>query len=85
MIRPLSRPDGPEGSEAGTAQHANLSRHSGGSNLGSEGVFELAFGRDKRKGYQPFGWVAERFKAPVLKTGVGAQPTVGSNPTPSAT
>ena len=29
------------------------------------------------------GWVAEWSKAPVLKTGVG-QPTVGSNPTPSA-
>src|SRR5690606_31183190 len=29
------------------------------------------------------GGVAERFKAPVLKTGVG-QLTVGSNPTPSA-
>jgi hypothetical protein len=28
--------------------------------------------------------MAERFKAPVLKTGV-AQVTVGSNPTPSAT
>ena len=29
------------------------------------------------------GWVAERLKAPVLKTGRG-QPLVGSNPTPSA-
>jgi hypothetical protein len=29
------------------------------------------------------GWVAERSKAPVLKTGRG-QPLVGSNPTPSA-
>ena len=30
------------------------------------------------------GWVAERFKAPVLKTG-DVQASVGSNPTPSAT
>ncbi len=30
------------------------------------------------------GGVAERFKAPVLKTGV-EQSTVGSNPTPTAT
>ena len=29
------------------------------------------------------GWVAERFKAPVLKTGE-VQASVGSNPTPSA-
>ena len=29
------------------------------------------------------GWVAERFKAPVLKTG-DVQASVGSNPTPSA-
>jgi hypothetical protein len=29
------------------------------------------------------GGMAEWFKAPVLKTGVG-QPTVGSNPSPSA-
>ena len=29
------------------------------------------------------GWVAERFKAPVLKTG-GPPGPVGSNPTPSA-
>ena len=30
------------------------------------------------------GGMAERFNAPVLKTGVGLVPTVGSNPTPSA-
>ena len=30
------------------------------------------------------GWVAERFKAPVLKTG-DVKASVGSNPTPSAT
>ena len=30
------------------------------------------------------GWVAERLKAPVLKTGRGFSPLVGSNPTPSA-
>src|SRR5690349_6371592 len=35
---------------------------------------------DRRK---PGGWVAERFKAPVLKTG-DVQASVGSNPTPSA-
>jgi hypothetical protein len=29
------------------------------------------------------GWVAERFKAPVLKTG-DVKASVGSNPTPSA-
>ena len=33
--------------------------------------------------YIEYGGVAERFKAPVLKTDVG-QLTVGSNPTPSA-
>ena len=33
--------------------------------------------------YGLYGGMAERFKAPVLKTGVG-KPTVGSNPTPSA-
>ena len=33
--------------------------------------------------YFPSGGMAERFKAPVLKTGVG-KPTVGSNPSPSA-
>jgi hypothetical protein len=31
----------------------------------------------------PSGRMAERLKAPVLKTGVG-KPTVGSNPSPSA-
>ena len=41
------------------------------------GVYRL------RVNYQRNGWVAEWSKAPVLKTGVG-QPTVGSNPTPSA-
>ena len=30
-----------------------------------------------------YGWVAEWFKAPVLKTG-DVQASVGSNPTPSA-
>ena len=30
-----------------------------------------------------YGEVSERFKEPVLKTGVG-QPTEGSNPSPSA-
>ena len=35
------------------------------------------------EGAQGPGGMAERPKAPVLKTGVG-QPTVGSNPTPSA-
>ena len=33
--------------------------------------------------FPPLGGMAEWFKAPVLKTGVG-QPTVGSNPSPSA-
>ncbi len=37
--------------------------------------------RDLEK--HPRGWVAERFKAPVLKTG-DVQASVGSNPTPSA-
>ena len=31
------------------------------------------------------GWVAERLKAPVLKTDVGFLSTAGSNPAPSAT
>ncbi len=40
--------------------------------------------RDRTRPADDSGWVAERFKAPVLKTGVGEYPTVGSNPTPSA-
>lgn len=32
---------------------------------------------------RPLGGVAERLKAPVLKTGKGLVPFVGSNPTPT--
>ncbi len=41
--------------------------------------------REHRGAHGLHGGVAEWSNAPVLKTGVGQKPTVGSNPTSSAT